>query len=701
MKVKEKVDMTKLARIERINYSKKLKVGKESFLREKKEKQELMINIKQMEEKQNALTDEVLALKKTLSLEVQKGEKLEEQAKLERNKVYTERHKRYDGNKNILLKLRDKDKEIVELTETLFDVSDEMLGMKKEKRLALKANRKMEFVLERTRGDLNKVEKRNEELREMLEEKTNIPYNENNNNPKELRKIKEGIGHGGTVTWPLWMVQLILESLVNGTPPSSVPANIISHVAIMNPEIKVKEVPSINFVRKCRTILRIVGETLAAYRLGKANDWQQLFSDGTSRRQSAIQNLIIGIKEDSKLRNIALSSSLILKGESSEEQFEAIAAMIARGGERLKRWADVCETKYPSYEHDIPKDICMNIGKLSRGGLITSDTCNAARKTRRIIVSKISEAATELRKEGVNVLEVDCWNHLRNVWLGGMTKALSSHLRGILLNDLDNIEKRLRVSTSIENILRAVDKEFSLAANYPKGHGELFRKWIETHHPGAVLLHVERTAGSRQDMCVEGAGTIYWNHKYWIEFLDQRLRYPGNNVLQENLFIILSSCEMLALARVCSIIHLSICIPIRWLAGNTHQLQEFDWSVRSMGKIVDILDIVLVQIVNDGSKIMDEEFMMGFFADIQNSIPPFKEYYKHMYNKKALKLLVPGDSKVIPLRILRDKLFCTTSKLNKQIVQITASLGKIAASALLAEIRDPKKSNIGTFVESC
>ena len=63
MKAKEKVDMTKLARIERINYSKKLKVVKESFLREKKEKQELMINIKQMEEKQNALTDELLALK--------------------------------------------------------------------------------------------------------------------------------------------------------------------------------------------------------------------------------------------------------------------------------------------------------------------------------------------------------------------------------------------------------------------------------------------------------------------------------------------------------------------------------------------------------------------------------------------------------------------------------------------------------------
>ena len=118
------------------------------------------------------------------------------------------------------------------------------------------------------------------------------------------------------------------------------------------------------------------------------------------------------------------------------------------------------------------------------------------------------------------------------------------------------------------------------------------------------------------------------------------------------------------------------------------------------GKNVDILDIVLVEIVNDGSKIIDEEFVMGFFADIQNSIPPSKEYYKHRYEKKTLNLLVPGESKVIPLRILKDKPFCTTSEANKQVVEITAYLGKIAASALLTEIRDRKKRSIIPFFES-
>ena len=37
---------------------------------------------------------------------------------------------------------------------------------------------------------------------------------------------KEGSGKGGSYNWPIWMVQLILEHLVNGTPPSAISLNI-------------------------------------------------------------------------------------------------------------------------------------------------------------------------------------------------------------------------------------------------------------------------------------------------------------------------------------------------------------------------------------------------------------------------------------------------------------------------------------------
>ena len=194
---------------------------------------------------------------------------------------------------------------------------------------------------------------------------------------------------------------------------------------------------------------------------------------------------------------------------------------------------------FPDKIHMIPSDNNIDISKMGYGGAITTDTCNSARKTRRILVERIDGA----------VHEMDCMHHLRNVWLGGVEKALTSHLNVFFKDSLDNIDKNLRVSASMSALIRAFDKEFSLAANYPKGHGEEFKEWIKSTHPGELLLHVERSSGSRQDLFVEGAPAIYWNRQYCIEFLDEQLRLPGKgNLLQENLFVILSSLEMVAVS---------------------------------------------------------------------------------------------------------------------------------------------------------
>ena len=131
---------------------------------------------------------------------------------------------------------------------------------------------------------------------------------------------------------------------------------------------------------------------------------------------------------------------------------------------------------------------------------------------------------------------------------------------------LEAIDSHLRVSTSTDVVLRAVDKEFSLYANFPKDRVELFCDWIDHNHPGSLLLYVEQASGSRQYLSVEGAGAIWWNRSYYCEFLDWRLWNPGDYLFQENLFIVLLSIEIIALARVYSIVHLLVYFPSRWLA---------------------------------------------------------------------------------------------------------------------------------------
>ena len=69
----------------------------------------------------------------------------------------------------------------------------------------------------------------------------------------------QGGGNGGLV-WPTRVTQLVFEMLINGTPPQSIPLNIVSQFVLTNNDEEMMEVPSVNCMRKFRSALRIVGE---------------------------------------------------------------------------------------------------------------------------------------------------------------------------------------------------------------------------------------------------------------------------------------------------------------------------------------------------------------------------------------------------------------------------------------------------------
>ena len=102
------------------------------------------------------------------------------------------------------------------------------------------------------------------------------------------------------------------------------------------PHIKIEDLSCNRHVQNCRTMLRVLEETLTSYRLGKSKAWQQLFTDGTSRRQIAIQNLIVSVIEGEDLRPLVMSSAMILEGETSEQQHDAMLGILRKGGQRLQ-----------------------------------------------------------------------------------------------------------------------------------------------------------------------------------------------------------------------------------------------------------------------------------------------------------------------------------------------------------------------------
>ena len=73
---------------------------------------------------------------------------------------------------------------------------------------------------------------------------------------------------------------------------------------------------------------------------------------------------------------------------------------------------EVMNEDTPDKSDLVPAEDQIDIEKFGQDANVTTDTCNAARKLRRILVETIS-----------NCYEFDCMHHLRNVWFGNMEKA--------------------------------------------------------------------------------------------------------------------------------------------------------------------------------------------------------------------------------------------------------------------------------------
>ena len=293
------------------------------------------------------------------------------------------------------------------------------------------------------------------------------------------------------------------------------------------------------------------------------------------------------------------------------------------------------------------------------------------------------------------VVETYCHHHIRNVWWGGLIKYTTQTLKESLAGCLDDIESRLRVAPNMQSILRSLDKCFSLPANYPKGNGVEFKHFAHKFHPGVPLYPVQRSTGARNDMVLEGAVAAYINGWLYKEFLDEGLTVPdASNILQENLFIILSSVEMTALSCLYAIIHYSINMPMRWLAGKTHALAEYDWSVTKMATAVDRLHDALVQIEQDGKKIADEDYMLSIFEPLKLS--PLDNFMSYIFDvKRSPTTSNSGPSSNKNLESLglyiKTELFAPTREENQVTTDMLKDWGSGIASCLLGEMRDPTK----------
>ena len=123
-----------------------------------------------------------------------------------------------------------------------------------------------------------------------------------------------------------------------------------------------------------------------------------------------MQYCIIRIASEGGFKNITLSSSIIVVNGTSEMLVECILHTFKEGRGMLKACKQVTKRMYPNRLDLlalIPGLSKLTLPKLTKGGWVTTDTCNPARRFRKLLISAISDIAKDdgMKAEDIRMYE--------------------------------------------------------------------------------------------------------------------------------------------------------------------------------------------------------------------------------------------------------------------------------------------------------
>eukprot|EP00966_Prymnesium_polylepis_P131102 3032029-Prymnesium_polylepis.2 len=221
---------------------------------------------------------------------------------------------------------------------------------------------------------------------------------------------------------------------------------------------------------------------------------------------------------DGEILDVVLRGAFVIPGGTAE-QFSASmeSKLFAHCRKLLRKWKQVYEQMCGAGSWPYPDPSRLGYHQLG-GALIMSDTCNAARAAKRLIMEMIARAieedvgpeawaelSAEQRVEKTRCYVGDCLQHLRNIMLDSMQAAATKHLSLELEESLAAFSSYERMSTDVMQLIRAVYKELHHTGEYAKGKQREFEFWRLSTHPSAFFMPLERANGGRQDLAFDGA----------------------------------------------------------------------------------------------------------------------------------------------------------------------------------------------------
>lgn len=149
-----------------------------------------------------------------------------------------------------------------------------------------------------------------------------------------------------------------------------------------------------------------------------------------------------------KLQDVILRAAYCPLGGTSELVVQSIESKcLARLRDLLRRWKSQFERMFPGKPWTGPDVARCSLHRLGGGGALITDTCNAARCSRQLLAQLVAKQVEEHvgpeawasmtedeREYSVRTHDVDCWQHLRNIFLAEMSRAQESAFSSSNLN---------------------------------------------------------------------------------------------------------------------------------------------------------------------------------------------------------------------------------------------------------------------------
>ena len=126
--------------------------------------------------------------------------------------------------------------------------------------------------------------------------------------------------------------------------------------------------------------------------------------------------------------------------------------------------------------------------------------------------------------------------------------------------------------------------------------------------------------GHRHDFSTEAAMYLYHDRVLFLEFLEER-RYGDDNILENAIYTMLSSVEIIGEIRARAMIHDKIIAPLRFFSG----CKGLAWGPLDMNPVCNVLEKFLRLLAENGSLLMDESLDVFSAFNDQEAYLQWKE----------------------------------------------------------------------------